>query len=32
MNDFEQLMATVLSEGIAIIENLTPEELDKLNV
>jgi hypothetical protein len=31
MNDFEKLMQTIMSEGLAIIDNLTPEELDKLD-
>jgi hypothetical protein len=31
MNDFEALMASILSEGIAIIESLTDEQIGELN-
>lgn len=30
MNDFLDLMDTIMSEGIAKIESLTPEELDRI--
>ena len=31
-NDFETLMDTIMSEGIAIIESLTPEQLENIDV
>jgi hypothetical protein len=31
MDQFQKLMATIMSEGLAKIEALTPEELEKLN-